>query len=210
MLKISIAKLEDARKNPKAFAATLNEAAKGFGSSGSFSGTFRNYIGKFHNDNENKDKFHKQLQDAYKLHFVENAANNKRAEKYCKAFSSYTHYMLEHGFGLDNFFTRIDLKLLSDVSLGGNSPVLSSSDTCNMAFSIEENPSSWQYELKYPILQKYLAEKYYKCELEEVEMGIFNINSCQFELKVFDSVEVEEAFEEARNVLGEVSRIMKL
>lgn len=210
MLNISISKLEQARKNPQVFAASLSEIPKGFGGSGSFNGTFKSYIGKFHDDNENKEKYNRQLQDAYKLKFVENLKNNKRAEKYCKAFANYTDYMLEHGFGLDNFFTRINLKLLSDVLLGGNSPILSSSDTRNMAFSIEENPSSWQHELKYPILQKYLADKYYKCELDKVEIGVFNINSCQFELKVFNSIEIEEAFEEARNVLGEVSRIMKL
>lgn len=88
MLKISIAQLEQARKNPQAFAASLSEAPKGFGSSGSFSGTFKSYIGKFHNDNENKDKFYQQLQDAYKLQFVENSVNKKRAEKYCEAFSN--------------------------------------------------------------------------------------------------------------------------
>ncbi|TCD17613.1 hypothetical protein EZ456_22615 [Pedobacter psychrodurus] len=210
MLNISIAKLEQARKNPQAFAASLSVAEKGFGNRGSFSGTFKSFIGKFHNDIANKDKFHTQLQDAYKLQFVENSLNNKRAEKYCEAFSKYTDYMIEHRFGLDNFFTRINLKLLSNVSLGGNSPVLSSSDTRNIVFSIEEAPSNWQYELKYPILQKYLAENYYECEVDRVEIGIFNVNSCQFELNVFDNVEIEGAFKEARIVLGEVDRILKL
>ncbi|MCX2583988.1 hypothetical protein [Pedobacter sp. MR22-3] len=210
MLNISIAKLEQARQNPQAFAKSLSEATKGFGNNGSFSGIFKSFIGKFHNDNENKDKFHTQLQDAYKLQFVGNSVNNKRAEKYCEAFSNYSDYMMKNGFGLDNFFTRINLKLLSDVSLGGNSPILSSSDTRNMVFSIEESPRDWQNELKYPILQKYLAEKYYECEVDKVEIGIFNVSSCQFELNVFDDIEIEEAFKEARIVLGEVDRIFKL
>lgn len=116
--------------------------------------------------------------------------------------------MLENGFGLDNFFTRINLKLLSDVLLGGNSPVLSSSDTRNMAFSIQESSSSWVYELKYPIIQKYLAENYYKCKVDEVEIGVFNIHTTQFELKTFDNIEIENAIDEARIVLGSVKKIL--
>lgn len=208
MLKISIAKLEQARANPKAFAASLSDISTGFGSKGSFNGTFKTFIGKFHNETEDRDKLNQKLHDAYKLQFVENVANNRRAEKYCEAFSNYTDYMLEHGFGLDNFFTRIDLKVLSDVSLGGNSPILSSSDTRNMIFSIEESPNDWIYELKYPILQKYLAEKYYECKIDEVEIGVFNIHTAQFELKTFDDLEIEDALKETRNVLGEVNRLL--
>ncbi|SDH68916.1 hypothetical protein SAMN05421827_1386 [Pedobacter terrae] len=208
MLNISIAKLEQARQNTQAFAKSLSQAAKGFGTNGSFSGIFKSFIGKFHNDNENKGKFHTQLQDAYKLQFIENSVNNKRAKKYCEAFSSYSDYMMKNGFGLDNFFTRINLKLLADVSLGGNSPILSSSDTRNMVFSIEESPRDWQNELKYPILQRYLAENYYSCEKNQVEIGIFNVNSGLFELKIFDDIEIANAFEEAKTVLGNVKYIL--
>lgn len=206
MLKISISKLEQARTNPQAFALSLAESSKGFGNRGSFSGTFRSFIGKFHKEEVNKEKLYNQLQDTYKLQFVENSANNKRAEKYCEAFSAYTEYMLANGFGLDNFFTRIDLRMLSDVSLRGNSPILCSNDTRNLVFSIEEMPNGWQNELKYPILQKYLAERYYRCELNDLEIGVFNISSCKFELKVCDNLEIEAAYNETRNVLGEVKR----
>jgi len=208
MLKVSISKLEQARINPNAFAASLSIKSNGFGNNGSFSGIFKSFIGKFHNADNNKDDLLHKLNDAYKLQFVENSTNNVRTQKYCEAFSSYTDYMLEHGFGLDNIFTRINLKLLTDVALGGNSPILSSSDNRNMVFSIEESSKDWRNELKYPILQNYLAGNYYQCEENQIEIGVFNINSGQFELKTYDDIEIANAFEEAKIVLGNVKYIL--
>ncbi len=208
MLKISISKLEQARLNPKAFVASLNDVSKGFGSKGSFSGTFKTYIGKFHNEDVEKEKLYRQLHDVYKLQFVENPSNNRRTEKYCDAFTAYTEYMRKHDFGLDNFFTRIDLNVLSDVSLGGNSPILSSSEDRIMVFSIQENSHQWQTELKYPIFQKYLADNYYDCESGNVEIGVFNIENGQFELTTYNEEDIENAFKETKSILGIVKKMV--
>ncbi|ADY51847.1 hypothetical protein Pedsa_1280 [Pseudopedobacter saltans DSM 12145] len=202
-MKLSVTKLENARFDPKSVAAELGKKS-GFGNNGSFKGTFSNYIGRFHHEDIEIEKLHALLSDAFKLSFVANADNERRAVKYCDAFLAYTKFMDENGFGLDNNYTLINWKVLPDAFLGGRSPILCSNDTRNIAFSIEENTLPWYNQLKYPLFQMYLAERYYQCEVDKVEVGIFNIHTGQFELKIFEDVELDNAFEETKNVLKKV------
>jgi hypothetical protein len=201
-MKLSISKLEEARFNPQTVATDLGKKSI-FGSKGSFKGTFSNFTGKFHASNDS-ETLYSQLADAYRLGFVTNAENSRRSDKYCEAFKSYTDYMKAHGFGLDNVYTRINWGILPDIFLGGNSPILCSTDTRNIAFSLEENSVNWQEQLKYPLFQMYLAERYYECEVDKVEVGIFNIHTKEFEFKVFEDFELDNAFEETKRVLKRV------
>ncbi|RZL62200.1 MAG: hypothetical protein EOO93_09940 [Pedobacter sp.] len=194
--------MEEARFNPQTVASDL-EKKNSFGSKGSFKGTFSNFTGKFHSGNDS-EVLNSQLADAYKLSFVTNAENTRRTEKYCEAFKSYTDYMKINEFGLDNIFTRINWNILPDIFLGGNSPILCSNDSRNIAFSIEENSVQWEDQLKYPLFQMYLAEHYCKCDVDKVEVGIFNIHTKGFEFKVFEDVELDNAFEETKGVLRRV------
>jgi hypothetical protein len=202
-MRISITKLEEARVDARTVAKLLTVQTSGGGGK-TFKGVFGTYIGKFHNDETDIGKLVTQLSDAFKLGFVPNEANYKKSNKYVEAFIVYAEYMSKYELGLDAHFTNVNWAFDKDLSLYGRSPTLCSSDTRNIAFAITENSNNWLNELKFPILQKYLADKYFKCDVDKVEMGVFDVTKKAFEFKIFSNDEIEEAILQTTNILLEV------
>jgi hypothetical protein len=205
-MRFSITKLEDARRDVNSVVYSLLNNDQG-GAGKTFKRTFEAFIGKYHKEEIETGKLITQLTDAYKIGFVDNIDNKKRAHKFTEAFVSYIDYMNEHEFGLDNHHTKLNWAFDKDLILYGYSPILCSSDTRNIAFAVTEDGKGWINELKFPLFQFYLAQNYFKCDISEVEVGVFDIANKVFAFNVYCEDEIKDAIQQTGIILSDVKTL---
>jgi hypothetical protein len=64
---------------------------------------------------------------------------------------------------------------------------------------------TWQEELRFPLLQWYVASEL-GADLSEVTVGRYSFDTAIYQRTQFDAVHIDAAFEEAQHVLAELIR----
>lgn len=199
MIKVQCSKLEEIRSNPIAFANTLkNDKSTGGGSYGMFA-CWQTKIKDVHQEKLTVTGAIKALQQRF-MQYADTTVNHKKQEFLIDRMMPYFKAFNEQGFKLEKTMINIKWELVSDVMLTGHSPMLVSNDNYNVAYYFTEYAMDWKLQLKFPLLQYYLATKYFSCPTDKLKIGTYCLNENKFSIQVYSTEEIERAVGEARAI----------
>lgn len=204
MVRVSLSKLEAARRDPAFIGQSLAQNDQSGGTRG-FVSHFKSVIRGFHEHDRDFDEALETLNQDLWLSFIENQANTEKRKTFCESFETYHQLYKDMGLSVDKFQINLNWPLTQQAKLTGYSPFLCSNDEYNIAYFFVERAGQWQQELKYPLLQIYLAENFYKCEVDQVKIGVYGVRDKVFDLKTYEDFELDNALEEGKSVLKNVA-----
>lgn len=203
-MNISLSNLETARKDPKHFANMLkNGTLGGGGGKGSFMAEWKKALREYHKHRLEPQAVLELLKENF-TRFQPTKINEDRKAVYYESLPFYIKEFEQRNLGIDKFQINLNWQLLQNVFLTGHSPFLTSSKDQNIAYFFCEQYSHWENELKYPLLQIYLANEFFKCETTEVLIGVYCIKDKYFYLKSYDDEELELAKEDTNEIFTKV------
>ncbi|MDM8177762.1 hypothetical protein QT327_26000, partial [Olivibacter sp. 47] len=181
MIKLALSKLELARVNLSAVVqGMLHDTGPG-GSQG-FTAKWKTVVRDYHEEDREFDFSLKKMDDTLWQSFKETSVNTSRRKLFCDSFKDYVKEFKDLGLTIDKFQLNLNWQIIPQAKITGHSPFLCSIKDKPIAYYFSETGGNWRTELKYPILQIFLAEYFYKCNVEEVQIGIYNIKERKFEL----------------------------
>lgn len=205
MISISCSKLERVKNNPRLFGQMLatGEEKQNKRRHGMFA-CLKNTICEVHTGGITAARGVKKLQNL----FLQFAANTKNKTKQAKLIEHYTIY--HKLFAQQNWVFACATKnmqwpLHNEVMLTGHTPWTFKSPEGYIAYYITETAlPGWRNELRFPLIQQYLAEKILHCEPSNIKLGYYALNTAKFDLERFDEAAIEEAVEVTSNVFKNV------
>ncbi|MGD0590001.1 MAG: hypothetical protein ABSA44_04275 [Bacteroidota bacterium] len=175
MKKFSIRQLEAARNNPSAFAASIKQGTLGSGQFGGRPKSVRwlDAIGVYHKTSNLSEAIN-SLERSFsnRINTNKNRIEIDRLiqalKNYVKEHKKYGYIYLEKAHPIEIILsTKVKLTgwiwLLNMTADGGRSGYIISKQ-------IEDN--TWKSELRFPIIQNYIANKIYGCNLNDVDVGL--------------------------------------
>lgn len=154
----------------------------------------------------------RQLQSAFG-HF---AATQRNRDKQIILLEEFARYIRQHK--IDNFEFHESKRhfgwvLTPQVQLTGITPWVFIREGLYYAYFCQEKEMDWEGDLKYPLLQKYMADNIVHCRLSELHMGVYCLEKRKFKFKRYSQVEVRKAVQDATqlftNIYTEFSRLRK-
>lgn len=212
MITLSLSKLEIARVNPMSIANDMVKEKMNKGSRVGFVSTFKTTAREYHEKELNSRDVVQELDNRLWISFKENSQNNNRRKLFCESFLSYAQLFSNLDISISKFQVNLDWEIIPNMKLTGHSPFLCSNETYKVAYYFSEKNTNWRAELKYALLQVYLAEVIFKCDVKDIKIGIYDISDKKFDLHTYDDFELDNAIEECKqvfnNVLSEYNRIL--
>lgn len=204
MIRVRLSMLEEARVNPTAVGSDIARKVKGMGRHG-FVSEFKSVVSMVHNEEVQQYDAIGLLRDNLKLKFNDNKANGIKIINFCESLETYFQYFENMNLNVDDLKFSIDWPLISKAKLTGRSPFLCSNDEYNYAYFFVEKAADWKKQLKYPLLQIYLAERFYKCDVQQVKVGVYGILDKAFDFTSFEDYKLDLALEEGKVILTDVA-----
>ena len=96
---------------------------------------------------------------------------------------------------------RISIPLTSIVRLGGELPLIKMNNKGGYSiyfFSRESN--IWEGELRFPIIQNYVASTLYNVDLNEIEVGVYSLDLRKHLQRCFTQKEIDAAEKELKAI----------
>jgi ribonuclease HI len=210
MKKFSISQLEVARRNANTFANALKNDAKG----SSFGGRPKSVrwldaIGVYHNSNDISSAINKLSQAFSRRKDTTN--NRKELESLIQSLENYvhTHHKLNYIF-LEKSHS-VEIFLSNKVKITGWIWLLNmkpNGERAGYMISKDIKDTSWQNELRFPIIQDYIANKIYGCELNEVEVGVIDFKTGNHHTKKYSAGEIKRAITELDSIGTTITNIL--
>ncbi len=213
MIKIKCSILEQVRRNPTAHAQMLASGGKDQrgGPPGMF-GHWKNLVKKVHTSELSLNDGIKELQNKFSQ-FQDNLANKTKQTKLLDEFVTYCEKYNQLGFKFADTRHNINWEIVPTITLTGHSPWVVYDSNFYYAYFLVETPIDWQAELRFPLIQTYLANNTIECDVAELKVGIYALSTQQFELKSFTEEELIDAFAETstlfHNVHSEYNKFKK-
>ncbi|KAA5536895.1 hypothetical protein F0919_04270 [Taibaiella lutea] len=202
MISVRCSALEQARNDPSFFVQSLIEGTKGGGSFGMFR-HWQKAIKDMHVENLTPSEAIRNLQNSF-LRFNETRANKTKQENLIRSLVAYEKEFKKMKFEFEEGIRRIKWDIHSEVRLTGNTPWIVNDKNNFFAFFPIEEEIPWLTQLRFPLLQKYIADRILKCDVNKVNMGIFRLSENKFDFKRFDEEEIEDALNETRGIFQNV------
>lgn len=205
MAKFSISKLEAARSDPKKFALDLkNEAAGGFPMKSMFL-DWQRAVNNFHISQHENDAI-KYLTTAFKNHFTDTQTNSRKLEEHIIKLQNYIKDVEKKKLFFNEKSKRIAINLSPALSMTGQIPLiyLNNSTGYVVAF-FQKMQNDWMNELKFPIIQNYVAKFLYGCGIAEVEVGVFSFEDEEHRLRTYTQKEINTALSELTKIGNTIS-----
>jgi hypothetical protein len=211
MIRISCSILERVRKNHAAYAEILSEEEKipSRGTFGMFS-HWKETAKRFHAGELNLSEAIKAFQSSFRR-FEDTKRNREKQAKLEDEFIKYArHHKLDKLTGYQAP-GRMAWPITAQIRLTGITPWIFQRDGLYYAYYCLEKTTDWQTELRYPLLQYHLSREILRCRLNVVYIGIYCLQTDQFEFRCFSLAEVRAAITEVtrlfNNLYTEYSRL---
>lgn len=210
MKKFSISNLESARKNPSDFGKTLNK-------------------GDNPNSVFNRPKsvrwldavkvYHNTLNLSNAINGLERSFSNRKDTPKNKRevetlIFALEHYVFEHNkleyIHLESCHS-IEIILSPKVKITGWIWLINMTNTGGRTGYVVTNKvidSTWESELRFPIIQNYIANNIYGCEMDEVEVGVIDFTTGQHHHTTFSSEEIEDALSELDSIGHDITNVL--
>jgi len=209
MNKLSIAKLETARKNPKEFAKSLLKASdqSGFGYPKSL--RWLNAICNWHEGHKEADAV-KELEKAFSKR-KDTPKNRAEVEDLVTALESYFKEFNRRGFHLVKSRERIQFEINKILQLSGQIPLLHMKPDRGFAayFITDNSDQTWKEELRFPIVQRYLANDLLGCDAKDIDVGIVDYYTGEISETSFEPEYLESCFQELKSIGRKIASVLR-
>jgi len=209
MNKLSISKLEVARKNPKEFAINLmKESTRSFGGYPK-SQRWLTAINEFHTSND-VSKAIKILENSFSNR--KNTAKNRRElNDFMIAVDSYSNVFAKRNFVFIKSRENVNLEITKKIQLSGQIPLILMKPKKGFTayFIVKEINSNWREELRFPIVQSYVAQQIFSCEIKDVDVGVIDFYTGEIQEETYEADVIENSNEELKKIGRAISRILK-
>lgn len=202
MLTVSCSVLENARKDPAFYVQSLLNGVERKGQQGMFS-YWRSVARLIHE---------KQIEIGEAIGILENkfsrfnptAANKVKQNGLIESLIRYNREFLKNNFEFEKGGKRILWDIHNEVRLTGNTPWVVKRKNQFYSFLYTEKDFDWTNELRFPLLQNYIAKEIAKCENSIMNIGIYNLENANFDFRVYDEEQIEDAISETRTLFNDV------
>ncbi|OUL63949.1 hypothetical protein [Flavobacterium sp. AJR] len=206
--KFSISKLELARKNPIDFGNHLRDDEEE---------PFNNRP-KSVRWLDSTSVYHKNSSLSEAITYLENSFRNRKQTKKnvkevetlvnslclyvteCSALN-YTHYTHKH---------KIEINLSSKLKTTGWVWIINTTSTGYSAYIVvnDNDSHNWQGQLRFPIIQNYVANLIFNCPIEDVDVGIINYTEGKHHRTCFSQTDITEALNELKAIGSQISSLL--
>lgn len=155
----------------------------------------------------------KELQRTF-MNFDENIKNLKKQDFLQDSFIKYHTQFDKKGFKFLDTKRRIKWNITSSGLLTGLTPWVIKNNDKYYSYFFSEQPFDWDSQLKFPLIQEYLAENNVECDINQMNVGIYCLSNDRFSFRSFSQKElrlaVDETIEIFEKVDKEVNRIKRV
>lgn len=201
-MKISHSKLEIARTDPKTFKKKVSAAG----------GIFRpsryrywQYSTRFYHKNEDdRDETVKYLAKLFNG-FVQNKKADELLDKHISYLDAYIDDFKKLQTVPIEIGSRLEINIKNGHLITGEiQRVDFNMDSGYDVYVMNKKDKDWSNELRFPVIQYYYAQNIFKCEIEEVSVGVFCFESLKHEKNSYSEQTVTEAWKECLNISGQI------
>jgi hypothetical protein len=200
MNKISLGQLESARNNPIAFAKSLTSSN---GSRQRFSKfmAWQLSVHRYHKEKGDLSKAVNYFEAIFTRNFADNSKNEAEREDWILQLQAYSTDDMKRKLTYVEHKKRINIPLTTKVRLGGELPLIKMNNKGGYSIYLFSRESAlWEGELRFPVIQNYVASTLYNVELNEVEVGVYSLDSKKHLQRSYSKKEVEEAVKELYSI----------
>lgn len=199
-MKISNTILERVKENPLSHARIMagDEREKGGGTYGIFA-YWQGAVKDVHRSKKSIKDAMNDLAKEYTARFEATPKNLEKEEKLMKVFNSYCKQYDK--LGVEYLYSKklVNWQLHDSVTLTGNTPwITKRGDEYVIIQVLEGAAGNWKNELRYPLIQKYLASYCLSCDVSNITMAVYSVKDNMFEIKNFSKKEIEAAITETK------------
>lgn len=205
MNKISFSQLESARKNPAAFAKTLTAPS---GSTPRFSKfmAWQLAVNRYHKERGDLSKAINYFEATFMRNFADNSKNIAERENWILDLQAYSTDDIKKKLTYIEHKKRISIPLTNKVRLGGELPLVKMNNKGGYSiYFFSRDSTLWEGELRFPIIQNYVASTLYEVDLSEVEVGVYGLDLRKHLQRSYTQKEVDDAEKELKAIGKTVS-----
>lgn len=201
MKKFSITQLETARKNPLSFAQMLS----GGGGIGNYRTSkytdWKNAIYEFHKT-EDLSKSLDYFESFFYKHFKKDKRNIKSYEIYVKAIENYASEHKKNEFIFVESRKSVEIELIKEkLKITGQVPIINLNNKLGYSvYFFAKQSTDWEDELRFPIIQDCVAKEVLGVDSDEVEIGIFALDTGNHLQKSFSHSAIKKARKELESI----------
>lgn len=207
MTKFSISKLESARQNPTQFAQTLKSNDSGGGARFSKYMAWQLSVFKYHTTNDLSQAIN-YFENTFRRNFADSPKNDRQREDFILTLQAYATEHDKLGLTYVEHKKRIGIDLSQKLKITGEIPLIHlNSNFGYSAYFFTKDSTTWESELKFPVIQDYMAN-FYGVDLSEVVVGIFGIDTEQHSQITYSDQDVVDAINELNRIGQTITRII--
>jgi hypothetical protein len=201
MNKISFSQLESARKNPTAFAKSLSSPSGGTPRFSKFM-AWQLAIHHYHKERGDLSKAVNYFETTFIRNFADNSKNTAEREDLIVELQAYSNDNIKKKLTYVEHKKRINIPLTSKIRLGGELPLIKMNNKGGYSVYFFSRASTlWEGELRFPVIQNFVAETLYNVDLSEVEVGVYAVDFRKHLQRSYTQKEVDDAVKEL-NAIG--------
>ena len=200
MKKISFSQLESARKDPAAFARSLNSPSTGQPRFSKFM-AWQLAVNEYHKQKGNLSRSVNYFETTFMRNFADNPKNQMERESFVLDLQAYSADDIKNRLTYIEHKKRINIPLTTKLRLGGELPLIKMNNKGGYSVYFFSRVSSlWENELRFPVVQNYVASTLYNVDLNEVEVGVYGLDLKEHVQKSFSQKEVDDAIKELADI----------
>lgn len=213
MIKIRCTSLEDVRKNPQVYAQllALGDGKNGGGTYGMFA-YWQDVAKQVHQHDLTVSQGIKELQNKF-IRFDDTPKNKAKQDRLLEQFVKYCNLYDKNKFAFVDSKRQMKWELHDGVMLTGFTPWVVYNDDGYFSYLLTEEPFDWQKQLRFPLIQQYLADNKIDCSVTEMNIGVYCLATNKFEFRSYTINElkrtVTQTTEIFRSVKQEYSKLKK-
>lgn len=205
MKKISFSQLESARSSPAAFAKSLTNPN---GSTPRFSKfmAWQLAVIRYHKEKGDLSKAVNYFEATFMRNFADNSKNASEREDWILELQAYSTDDIKRKLTFVEPKKNISIPLTSKVRLGGQLPLIKMNNKGGYSIYFFSRESTiWEGELRFPIIQNFVASTLYGVDLSEVEVGVYGLDLRKHLQRSYTQKEVDDAEKELETIGRTVS-----
>jgi len=202
MQKFSITKLEEARRNPTAFAKSLLLKSAGNPRFSKLT-AWKNSIYYFHSVHDLEQAID-YIKNTFKKNFKDTRSNRNSLEEYINYLEDYVDAFQKMKMVHFKTKERISLNINPELKITGEIPIICLNEQLGYdIYFLSQANYDYKSELKFPIIQQYFSE-FFDCDISEIKVGIYSIQGNIFLLNSFSMPLIKDSLSELNNICEEI------
>jgi hypothetical protein len=205
MNKISFSQLESARKNPAAFAKSLTTPSDSNPRFSKFM-AWQLAVHFYHKEKGDLSKAVNYFETTFMRNFADNSKNTAEREDWILDLQAYSTDDIKRKLTYVEHKKRISIPLTNKLRLGGELPLIKMNNKGGYSiYFFSKDSTLWESELRFPVVQNYVASTLYEVDLSDVEVGVYSLSLKKHLQRSFTQKEIDDAEKELKSIGRAVS-----